>query len=340
MLHLDKTPLIDLIVASYDTTEEKEPWATRVLNALLAITSSSIGGAFHFTSGYDRDNFEIRSVEPDVAMGRGATPNRGWAATMSAPGELTERMLGRTQGTMCATVARLGANLALTPGWRDCWPEPIVDSLGFVARDTNGDGFCACVGLAELGALSAKESRLLTKLATHIGAGDRLRRADHANLLDEAEAVLSPTGKVIHATETAKNKRGALDDGWRRRDEAKKNKHDIAKALEVWEGLVAGRWSLVDHFDTDGKRFLLAMKNAPPTDPRADLSPRERRACALVAMGHRDKEIAYMLGLSLASVTASLHRARTKLNVTSRTELAGIWRSASIAPGSSVAQER
>ena len=99
-----------------------------------------------------------------------------------------------------------------------------------------------------------------------------------------------------------------------------------AFAGEVWKGLVAGRWSLVDHIDTDGKRFLLALKNKPSVDKRADLTPRERRVCALVAMGHRDKEIAYMLGVSMASVAASIHRARRKLNVGTRTALAGAWR--------------
>ena len=101
---------------------------------------------------------------------------------------------------------------------------------------------------------------------------------------------------------------------------------DIDKALEVWRGLVAGRWSLVDHFDTDGKQFLLAMKNAPRTQAVVDLTPREGRVCALAAMGHRDKEIAYLLGLSMSSVTAALHRARKKLKVTTRVELAQAWK--------------
>jgi DNA-binding NarL/FixJ family response regulator len=68
------------------------------------------------------------------------------------------------------------------------------------------------------------------------------------------------------------------------------------------------------------------MKNTPKVDACGDLTPRELRVTALVAMGHRDGEIAYTLGLSKASVTSSLHRARTKLNVSSRTELAAVWR--------------
>ena len=165
---------------------------------------------------------------------------------------------------------------------------------------------------------------MLERVAVHLSAGRRLRTG--RSPVDHAEAILTPNGKILHAHESAKNKRDSLDDGRRRRDEAKKSKHDGEKALEIWKGLVAGRWSLVDHFDTDGKRLLLAMKNTPNVEKFPTLSPHERRVCALVAMGHRDKEICYMLGLSHASVTAALHRARSKLRVRSRTELVARWR--------------
>jgi DNA-binding CsgD family transcriptional regulator len=129
----------------------------------------------------------------------------------------------------------------------------------------------------------------------------------------------------LHARARAQGKLDDLDEGRRRRNEAQKARHDAEKALEIWKGLVAGRWSLVDHFDTDGKRFLLAMKNTPKVDRPIDLTPGAKRAAALAAMGHRDKEIAYMLGVSVASVTASLHRTRAKLGVRSRAELATVW---------------
>jgi DNA-binding CsgD family transcriptional regulator len=115
-------------------------------------------------------------------------------------------------------------------------------------------------------------------------------------------------------------------DGFRRRDFARQSRHDAEKALEVWQGLVDGRWSIVDHVDTDGKRFVLAMKNAPEVDPREGLPPEERRVAALAAMGHRDKEIAYMLGITPAAVAASLRRVRAALRVKTRAELAAAWR--------------
>jgi DNA-binding CsgD family transcriptional regulator len=326
MLRLEPASLVDLLDASYDAIEDRAAWSTRVVEALMSLTSARAGVSFHFTSGYEHEAFQIDTMEGEAALGPVTWNAKVLTAAMTAPSALLEPMLGRTQGTTAASVSGLGVRLGSTPGWRDCWPAPVVDSLGLIARDANGDGFCACVGLHRVSALSARQSRLLSKLATHVGAGARLRRARHARRLDDAEAILAPNGRVLHAHEAAKNKRDALDDGRRRRDEARKTTHDPEKALEIWKGLVAGRWSLVDHFDTDGKQFLLAMKNTPTVDKRADLTPRERRVCALVAMGHPDKEVAYMLGLSTAAVSASLHRARAKLGVSTRAELAVLWR--------------
>jgi DNA-binding CsgD family transcriptional regulator len=96
---------------------------------------------------------------------------------------------------------------------------------------------------------------------------------------------------------------------------------------ELWRALVAARWSLVDHFDADGRRYYVAHRNDPGVaDPRA-LTPRERHVVALAALGRADKLIAYELGLSRSAVAFYLGAARRKLGVGSRTELIEIARS-------------
>ena len=329
MMHVKAATVVDLIDACYDSAESRAGWAKRVLESVMTMSKAHAGSSFHFSSGYADKEFLVRSMAPDVAIGLSSESVRqALAANLHAPSALLEVMIGRTQATTLASLTGLGADLAATPGFRDCWSAPVIDSLGVVALDPNGNGFTACVGLDHLATLSPRESRLLAKLAAHIGAGDRLRRGERAIILDDAEAILRPDGKVLHAQGAALENRDALDDGRRRRDEARQTAHDVDKALDIWRGLIAGRWSLVDHFDTDGKRFLLAMKNTATVDKRGVLTPRERRVCALVARGHGDKEVAYMLGISQPSVSASLHRARAKLGVKSRADLARAWRRA------------
>jgi DNA-binding NarL/FixJ family response regulator len=95
--------------------------------------------------------------------------------------------------------------------------------------------------------------------------------------------------------------------------------------LTAWEGLVQGRWSLVDHFDSDGRRFVLAIKNDPRfPDPRG-LTMRERQIAEFLGQGHSCKEISYMLGIARSAVTNCTSRAMRKLSLSSLTELTAFF---------------
>jgi DNA-binding NarL/FixJ family response regulator len=92
-------------------------------------------------------------------------------------------------------------------------------------------------------------------------------------------------------------------------------------ALETWKALVRGRWSLVDWFDTDGRRYLLAIPNSPHvTDPRG-LTERESQVVTYVMLGHTNKMIAYRLGLSTSRVSTILRTAMRKLGSRTRPQL-------------------
>ena len=117
--------------------------------------------------------------------------------------------------------------------------------------------------------------------------------------------------------------RRSLADAVRRMDRARGalRRADPEEALGLWRGLVDGTWSLVDHCDSDGKRYVLARRNEPGVrDPKA-LTQRERSVAAFAAMGHQDKFIGYLLGISAGTVSEHLQSARRKLGLTSRAEL-------------------
>jgi DNA-binding CsgD family transcriptional regulator len=320
--------IVDVLAAAYRTEGTYEAWRRSVMKLLIRLnpgaeTCTWFEYDWHFD---DANGLIFDSIHSSLVIGRHAAVDTWLSARQKLSPQFLARLFGRT-GAGTATQASAGhRSVGRSFAWRELWREPIADSVGIVAADLAGRGVCASIGLPERRTLPERQIHLLERIAVHLSAGRRLRLQERTQLMDEAEAVLSPDGKLLHAQKTAKNKRESLLKGRARRDEANKLKHDPTKALAIWKGLVSGRWSLVDHFDTDGKRFLLAVKNTSQIDPRAGLSPRERRVCALVAMGHRDKEIAYTLGLTLGSVTAALHRARAKLNVSSRTELAAAWK--------------
>jgi DNA-binding CsgD family transcriptional regulator len=174
------------------------------------------------------------------------------------------------------------------------------------------------------------------RLATHLSHAGRLRATLGATLgatragldLGGDGAVFSADGNILHVEGEARSidARQALRAAARAVDGARsgQRRSDPERALLSWKGLVDGRWSLVDTFDSDGRRFVVARRNEPAfRRPRA-LSARERHVVALAAVGHASKVVAYQLGISTAAVDATLGRALHKLGLHSRAELATI----------------
>ena len=185
--------------------------------------------------------------------------------------------------------------------------------------------------LSSLGEL-AKPARPLqarwTRVAVHLASAWRLRRSLRdagARSIDAAEAVLAPDGRVEHARDAARTKdaRQALAHAARaiERGKSTRGKRNGDCAVAEWTGLVAARWSLVDHFESDGKRWLVARKNDVADVGQADLSPRELQAVAFAALGHSNKLIAYEMGIAAETVRVLLHRAARKLGARDRGEL-------------------
>jgi DNA-binding CsgD family transcriptional regulator len=160
----------------------------------------------------------------------------------------------------------------------------------------------------------------------HLASAWRLRRslrAPGAAAPDTAEAVLRPDGKIEHARDEARTEdaRTSLTDAARAVERARSKDGRGDRAVSEWTGLIAARWSLVDHFEADGKRWLLARRNDVAEVGKAELSPRELQAVAFAALGHTNKLIAYEMGISAETVRVLLHRAARKLGAQDRSEL-------------------
>ncbi|MGD8310877.1 MAG: helix-turn-helix transcriptional regulator [Chromatiales bacterium] len=166
------------------------------------------------------------------------------------------------------------------------------------------------------------------QLGAHLGAGLRLRSAVSALCLEEhpVEAVCDPDGRLRDARNDGRerNAREQLRHAVRLMDRVRCRSRRLRAddALAEWEALVAGRWSLIEHFDSDDRRFIVAVRNDPQyADPRG-LTQRERQVAEYVGMGRSSSEIAYTLGLAPSSVTDCSLRAQRKLGLDSWRELA------------------
>jgi len=194
----------------------------------------------------------------------------------------------------------------------------LADALLVVALDPLGHGVTLSLPSAYPIHLGPRLRGRLTLLSAHLATAHRLRRAAAA----PPDAILDPEGRVRHAEGEARGlaEREALAVAVRRAEKARGTlrRTDPDEALGLWRGLVDGRWSLVDHVEADGRRLVLARRNAPDARDPAALSPRERDVLAYVAQGHSNKFVGYALGLSPATVASHLRAGLAKLRLRSR----------------------
>jgi len=201
----------------------------------------------------------------------------------------------------------------------------VADCVALGVADPSGIG-CALVGaLPMIARVAARDQARWGRVASHLAAGLRLRErartAPESASLDHADALIDPrTFALSHAEDETHAHLSTI----RHASELLAARHgtsDPDKLIAAWRALVAGRWSLLDTFDTDGKRFFVLRKNEPTAPGPPLLSPVQRAISAYIAMGHANKAIAYHLGLSESSISRAVADICTLLGVASREQL-------------------
>lgn len=169
---------------------------------------------------------------------------------------------------------------------------------------------------------SPVERRRLARLAGHLDAAVRLRLRPSATVA----AVVSPQGKLLDVDDVAtlaQRDRVAATVIDIERTRLRRHRHE-PDAIEHWQALIGGRYSVVPRDDSDGRRHYLLLTNAPTVEPHAKFSVREVDVVRLAARGFTGKGIAHALGLTPAVVSTALGNAATKVGLRSRTELVAV----------------
>ena len=210
----------------------------------------------------------------------------------------------------------------------------INDALGVMGSD--GTPFFTGLSsfLPHATVLSKQFKTRWARVATHLAAGFRIRRAlaelgslsSNADISLGAEAIMNPSGALMHAEGPAQKARASLARAVVAMDRARSRlrREEPDTAIEAWKGLVKGRWSLIERFDSDGRRFLVARKNDPDSMGPSALSLQERQVLAGRVRGLSIKLISYDLGRSLSAVSKDLQSGMAKLGVTHESELVSL----------------
>jgi DNA-binding CsgD family transcriptional regulator len=319
---------IGLVEASYDLQLDQQAWLDQVRNKVEPLIKDE-------GTGVTAHIFQLSPTQyRQLAWAHGGSSWQDRLMRMSikiAPPRTIDIML--RSGIPVSTLSELVfPAISVTEGlYRKLTLGKLHDALGAAAHTGTGMGVALAKPIKSARSLNESEKNRWARAMAHIAAGLRLRQGLGQLQLDgeQIEAVLTPGGEVADARDAAQGKsaREVLRQAVRRIDRARTRAQrvDAEGALQLWEGLVDGRWSLVDHFDTDRRRFVVAVRNDPNVrDPRG-LSLRERQVAEFFGMGRQVKEIGYILGLAPSSIADSLSDAQRKLGLESKAELAAFF---------------
>jgi DNA-binding CsgD family transcriptional regulator len=312
--------VLEIIEAIYREEKNERAWIDGILDAAKPVVDEGLGVVgFPFEAGPNGFDVPFQRV---TGAGKGLGPDLMRAVTATIKDD--DRVQKSYRAVLCATGSE--ENHLDREGFKLMRPLGIQDSIGMVGVATNGSGVCLVALLPKITKLKPAVRARLSRVAAHLGVGQRYRRLLKKN---ESEAIFDANAKLVHAEgdATTREARAALTRAVVSLDRArgKQRRIDPDGALEAWKGLVDARWSLVDQFENDGKRFIVARENEPISPPLAALSKRERQIAGYLAIGHTSKLIAYELGISDSTVRVLIHRAMRRLNVKTQRDLAAAF---------------
>ncbi len=331
---------ISVVESCYDLGADETEWLERIADTMHGVLRPEYGIlAYHIdvSGGAVRIREAAQSGStPSDMVGRirsiGAIIDRKHAGEAGLVDRIKSRVFERIlRGFIAEPADRLvhSEHQRLGPDWVYTLGTPIEDTFALFNHHIDDNGLTGVFGgLATKRSFRPAERAMYQMLSAHIKAGLRLRRrlpkTERGIDAPDDGAVLTGSGRLLHAEGEATGDEAIreLGESARSIDRARSQKSGRDEhALAVWRGLVDGRWSLVESFDTDGKRFLLAHRNPEDVrDPRG-LSTMESRVIGLVVRGYADKLVAYHLGISEGTVSSHLGRAMRKLGISSRVEL-------------------
>jgi DNA-binding CsgD family transcriptional regulator len=201
----------------------------------------------------------------------------------------------------------------------------IVDCAAICAGNASGMGFFFGAFLDTPTTLQASFRRRWLAVASHLAAIRRLHvTLSGSDPLEKAEMVFDPKqskildlrGSAQTPTTRERLRRAALN-----LDQLKLAKVSDDERLSRWQALVAGQWSLVDVFDSDGRRFVIALANSPEGQRFAGLSRKQAQIVWYLLQGHSQTFIGYELGLSQSTIAYHLQRARQVFRASDDSEL-------------------
>jgi len=311
--------LLDAVDRSYRQQISDPEWLREIVETLAPDLDAACGVAAWYYDASDLSN--LRIFHPTCLGTRDGTLEAVFASA-SHP-ETTLQMLRDHWATPAGTASSQIPNADNHVPYRDTIHRiGIRDIVTINAYDVDGRGLAINAFHDDRVELSRAQVEQLEYVAAHLISAYRLRRSGGS-----VEALVCADGSLRRIYGDAIAKADEIVEGVHTLEKARGSmrEHAPEEALAAWRALVDARWSLVDFYDRDGVRYLVAKVNEPQVKPATKLTARERQVVALVSCGHSNKLISYDLGIAEGTVAAHISSAMRKLGVTNRSQLAVLF---------------
>lgn len=310
---------IALVEAAYDLEIPQPEWLTELGRPMR----ESLDGVSAFVFEVNQRDGQFVLGDHDTEDPRVAEQLRQTIDTLPRP--MLDLFFGTPLLATCSSDVLAGGGIDLDSTMLpDSYAEVgFKDVFAMSAFDPLGGGVALGVGLRERRNTPDSQRVLWTQVAAHVAAGFRLRkRLGGRKGIDSAAAVLRTDGKLEHTEgDVDAGHRELLREAVDRVERARVRGRATDEALQLWQSLFAGEWSLADHFEGNGRRFYVAIRNPPAIAESKALTRREAEVVSYLACGCKTAAAAYALGLDEVTVRGYLRTAMAKLGMRSRAEL-------------------
>lgn len=313
-----------MVTAAYDLTTDSDAWSAK----MIALFRAYMDDGFGVYGGV------VLRTPPSLLRVHmeGAHPVNHALMDVGISVGFFDRLPESYVLASCVDV--LGPDLATSIQVRFREELPAQDHIGVSCPDGTGRYVFVASPRYRFEPPPGHIDRVARRVLPHFASGLRLRHSLTGSELDtaSAEAIFDREGRCLHAQGMARapGARNVLCEAVRRFEAGRKDGRKSATSGEgARQVLLAGRWSLVDRFDSDGRRFVVAYRNPPGVvDPRR-LSERERDVASRIAQGKSQKVVAAELGIRPSTVARVATAVIKKLGLRSTRELPLFWKDAS-----------
>ncbi|HVU01679.1 MAG TPA: LuxR C-terminal-related transcriptional regulator [Polyangiaceae bacterium] len=321
--------LVALLEAIYSLETDNALWLQRTLAATRDLCGSQHTYLGYFYDASDVQSFSVwnvASVDMPPEVDRAFRSAQLHVSPDLLRATLRKLHVGSIRKTGMPHVGPLMEERERV-GWGDIFS---VNGL-----DPSGIGCLLTIGTRDrIFAAPPDEMAVYARVAQHLAAAFRCRRllgllraphgAESTPDRGLAEAIIDDEGRIVHAEgeaagraarERIRSAAGAIT------DIRKRGPRSGRQALDDWHPLVGARWTLVDKFEENGRRYVVARENQSREARLAALTDRERQVVLHATLGFTNKEIAYALGVSASTVRVLMARAASRIGVRTRAEL-------------------